>query len=478
MGYGYIALAYFIMMFPNALTNEFFSTSNLSLIGFAFLFMGLYQVQQRIQNRNLKIATICSLVFFIVLCFNDAKFSIYFAMILEPIIFLNILYGVIKECSEKTKKQIHVYTIIYLIMVTGIYLSLSQLFANTEFIQAMMVIVIFLRICCNIYFILLVLSINRQLKTIEPLPVHEKQIAYNKKHTMVMLTVILLSAGILYGTQGLYITSMQVLPSSDYENRIYEGTQANSRIAGQMRISKNQNVSDYYDYGQVNLYTKDETIAKRAKLMRYHLYMNEEEINEESGDQRFMKTDIVKVEKQSNGEYRIAFCSDHDMIGNQTDSASQVSMRVELYDEQENMILNEKYLIHECKEHIYHGSAHGITITNLYAGNTTILQAPIIQTNILEMAKTKGYTQVEMYVEYLQQKQVVAESNTILLDDIPWAPYVHQHMFEPEIRTSWDDTVMAYEQTIAYDQVILVMKYRRERMVERTFDIPLQESKP
>ena len=122
--------------------------------------------------------------------------------------------------------------------------------------------------------------------------VHEKQIAYNKKHTMVMLTVILLSAGILYGTQGLYITSMQVLPSSDYENRIYEGTQANSRIAGQMRISKNQNVSDYYDYGQVNLYTKDETIAKRAKLMRYHLYMNEEEINEESGDQRFMKTDI------------------------------------------------------------------------------------------------------------------------------------------------------------------------------------------
>lgn len=478
MGYGYIAIAYFLMMFPIGISNTFASTSSLSLIGFAFLFMGLYQSQQRIQNKNLKISTITAILLFLTLCFSDTRWSATIAMILEPIIFLNILYGVQGECSEKTKKQIRYYTMIYLIMFFGIYLIFFQFITNIEFVNAMMMILVFLRICNNIYFILLVLSINRQLKTIELLPIHEKPITYTKKHTILMLVVMLLSAGILYGTQGLYLTSMQVLPSSDYENRIYEGTQANSRIAGQLRISKNQNVSGYYDYGQVNLYTKDETIAKQAKLMRYHLYMNEEEIKDESGDQRFMKTDIVKVEKQSNGEYRIAFCSDHDMIGNQTDRASQVSMKVELYDEQENMILNENYMIHERVEHVYHGSAHGITITDLYTGNTAILQAPIIQTNILEIAKTKGYTQVEMYVEYLQQKQVVAESNTILLDDIPWAPYVHQHMFEPEIRTSWDDTVMPYEQTIAYDQVILIMKYRGEGMAERTFDIPLQESQP
>lgn len=478
MGYGYIAIAYLLMMFPIEISNTFASTSNLPLIGFAFLFMGLYQSQQRIKSKKLKIATITSILLFLTLCFPDTRWLVTIAIVLEPIIFLNILYGVQKECNEKTKKQIRYYTMIYLIMYFGIYLTLFQFITNLEFVNAMMMILVFLRIINNIYFIVLVLSINRQLKAIELLPVHEKPIAYTKKHTILMLVVMLLSAGILYGTQGLYLTSMQVSPSSDYEDRIYEGTNANSRIAGQLRISKNRNVSDYYDYGQVNLYTKDETIAKQAKLMRYHLYINGEAVKEKSDDQRFMKTDIVKVEKQSNGEYRIAFSSEHDMMENPIDQASQVSMKVELYDEQENLILKENYLIHQRVEHVYHGSAHGITITKLYTGNTAILQAPIIQTNILEMAKTKGYTQVEIYIEYLQQDKVIAKSNTIFLKDIPWAPYVHQHMFEPEIRTSWDDTVMTYEQAIPYDQMILIMKYQGEGMQERTFEIPLEKSLP
>ena len=478
MGYGYIALAYFLIMFPVTFSNEFFSTSNLSLIGFAFLFIGLYQAQQRIRNRHLQIASIGSVLFFITLCFFDTKYEVFFSSILEPIVFLNILYGVQKECDVKTKKQIRYFTIPYLIMFFTLYLYLTQIFANTEFIQAMMVILIFLRICINIYFILLVLSINRQLKTIEPLPVHEKPIAYNKKHTMVMLAVILLSAGILYGTQGLYLTSMQVSPVSDYQNRIYEGTQADSRIAGQMTISKNKNDSDIYSYGQVNLYTKDEAIAKQAKFMKYHLYIDGKAVKEKSNDPRFMKTDVVKVEQQSNGEYRIAFDSDHDLIDD-FDGTSQVSMHVELYDEQESVILKETYPIHERNEHVYHGSAHGITIHDLYAGNTAILQAPIIQTNILQMAQTRGYTRVTMFIEYIQDDKVVAESNSILLDDIPWAPYVHQHMDVPEtITTSWDDTMMAYEQMISYDQVILMMKYQGEGKAERTFVIPLQESKP
>ena len=84
-----------------------------------------------------------------------------------------------------------------------------------------------------------------------------------------------------------------------------------------------------------------------------------------------------------------------------------------------------------------------------------------------------------MFIEYIQDDKVVAESNSILLDDIPWAPYVHQHMDVPEtIMTSWDDTMMAYEQMISYDQVILMMKYQGEGKAERTFVIPLQESKP
>lgn len=478
MGYGYIALAYFLIMFPVTFSNEFFSTSSLSLIGFAFLFIGLYQAQQRIRNRHLQIASIGSVLFFIALCFLDTKYAVFFSCILEPFVFLNILYGVQKECDVKTRKQIRYFTIPYLIMFFTLYLYLTQIFANTEFIQAMMVILIFLRICINIYFLLLVLSINRQLKTIEPLPVHEKTIAYNKKHTIVMLAVILLSTGILYGTQGLYLTSMQISPVSDYQNRIYEGTQADSRIAGQMTISINQNASDIYSYGQVNLYTKDESIAKQAKFMKYHLYIDGKAVKEKSNDPRFMKTDVVKVEKQSNGEYHIAFDSDHDLIDD-FDGKSQVSMHVELYDEQENVILKETYPIHERNEHVYHGSAHGITIHDLYAGNTTILQAPIIKTNIFQMAQTKGYTQVEMYIEYLQHGKVMARSNTIQLTDVPWEPFVHQHIDEGQIRyTSWDDRVMTYEQTIAYDQAVIVMKYQGEGMHERTFQIPLQESKP
>lgn len=478
MGYGYIALAYFLMMFPVTFSNEFFSTSNLSLIGFAFLFMGLYQAQQRIHNRHLQIASAGSILFFIALCFLDTKYAVFFSSIVEPIVFLNILYGVKKECNIKTQKQIRHFTILYLIMFFMLYLYLTHIVANTEFIQAMMVILIFLRICMNIYFLLLILSINRQLKAIEPLPVHEKPITYNKKHTMVMLAVILFSAGILYGTQGLYLTSMQVSPVSDYQNRIYEGTQTDSRIAGQMTISINQNVSDIYSYGQVNLYTKDESIVKQAKFMKYHLYIDGKAVKKKSNDLRFMKTDVVKVEKQSNGEYRIAFDSSHDLMDD-FDGTSQVSMHVELYDEEENVILKETYPIHERNEHVYHGSAHGITIRDLYAGNTTILQAPIIQTNILQMAQTRGYTSITMFIEYLQDNKVVAESNSILLDDIPWAPYVHQHMDVPKtITTSWDDTIMAYEQMIPYDQVILIMKYQGEGKAERTFVIPLQENKP
>ena len=56
---------------------------------------------------------------------------------------------------------------------------------------------------------------------------------------------------------------------------------------------------------------------------------------------------------------------------------------------------------------------------------------------------------------------------------------VHQHIDEGQIRyTSWDDRVMTYEQTITYDQAVIVMKYQGEGMHERTFHIPLQESKP
>ena len=90
MGYGYIALAYFLMMFPLTISTTIFSTSNLSLIGFAFLFMGLYQIQQRIQNRKLFIAVISSVLLFMTLCFQDTRWSIIVASIVEPVILLNL----------------------------------------------------------------------------------------------------------------------------------------------------------------------------------------------------------------------------------------------------------------------------------------------------------------------------------------------------------------------------------------------------
>ena len=479
MGYGYIALAYFLMMFPLTISTTIFSTSNLSLIGFAFLFMGLYQIQQRIQNRKLFIAVISSVLLFMTLCFQDTRWSIIVASIVEPVILLNLLYSTRNECSEKTKKQIRYFTILYLIMFVGVYLSLTLMLFYSELAQAILFILVCFRIFNYIYFIMLVLSINRQLKDMELLPVHENPLSFQKKHSIIMLVVILLSAGILYGTQSLYLSSMQITPSSAYQDRIYEGSTTNSRIAGLVRISKNQNDSDFYNYEKVNFYTKDETIANQVKLMKYQLYVDGKPIKEEPSDKRFMKPDIVKVEKQNNGEYRIALTGSHDMMEYQTDSRSQISMHVQLYDEQEKLILEETYPVKEHEEHVYHGNAQGITITELYTGNTAILQAPIIKTNIFQMAQTKGYTQVEMYIEYLQYGKVMARSNTIQLTDVPWEPFVHQHIDEGQIRyTSWDDRVMTYEQTITYDQAVIVMKYQGEGMHERTFHIPLQESKP
>ena len=263
MGYGYIALAYFLMMFPLTISTTIFSTSNLSLIGFAFLFMGLYQIQQRIQNRKLFIAVISSVLLFMTLCFQDTRWSIIVASIVEPVILLNLLYSTRNECSEKTKKQIRYFTILYLIMFVGVYLSLTLMLFYSELAQAILFILVCFRIFNYIYFIMLVLSINRQLKDMKLLPVHEKPLSFQKKHSIIMLVVILLSAGILYGTQSLYLSSMQITPSSAYQDRIYEGSTTNSRIAGLVRISKNQNDSDFYNYEKVNFYTKDETIANQ-----------------------------------------------------------------------------------------------------------------------------------------------------------------------------------------------------------------------
>ena len=120
----------------------------------------------------------------------------------------------------------------------------------------------------------------------ELLPVHEKPLSFQKKHSIIMLVVILLSAGILYGTQSLYLSSMQITPSSAYQDRIYEGSTTNSRIAGLVRISKNQNDSDFYNYEKVNFYTKDETIANQVKLMKYQLYVDGKPIKEEPSDKR------------------------------------------------------------------------------------------------------------------------------------------------------------------------------------------------
>ena len=137
-------------------------------------------------------------------------------------------------------------------MFVGVYLSLTLMLFYSELAQAILFILVCFRIFNYIYFIMLVLSINRQLKDMELLPVHEKPLSFQKKHSIIMLVVILLSAGILYGTQSLYLSSMQITPSSAYQDRIYEGSTTNSRIAGLVRISKNQNDSDFYNYEKVN----------------------------------------------------------------------------------------------------------------------------------------------------------------------------------------------------------------------------------
>lgn len=481
MGFGILAFAYFLLMFPIRLNfSLFIPLAGLHSLVYIFMLMGLYQVQRRMHHRLLSISMIlCILITVFMFTLPDQQVR-WLIDITEPWMVLSVLYAVKKECNDKIQKSMRYFTILYVatyVLSIGIYLLSGFQVLTTQ----IMIPIVFIRFLLAIWIILLCRRVNSELEHMVVLEYREYHIPHTKKHTVLVITILIVSIVALYLTQGVYLKSMLTNTSSLKEIPIfYESSKVDDTYLTGLGIDVTwPNVMTGLEYDEPFFYTKDEALMEQTFYMNVTLLKNGNKVDmyDTSTQVEDEKDDMVTarvVEKAEGYQMRMNRSMRFDSI--EVASNDVIEMKVCLYDKQKEVLFDQTYEIENRDALVYEGKGSGIRVKHILAGNTSLLTTPDMQISMLALPQYRDYDTMKFQMEYRKKDVVVARSNTITMENISFMPY-HQGYLDAYWggNQSWDERVFESESTIDYDQAVLIIVFQGGTASDKTIELPLEK---
>lgn len=477
MGFGLLAFASFLLLLtlrPLCITLN--STLGLQSFYYLFLFMGLYQVQRRIRNRRIYVAILCSIVMTILVFILPESFLRYVHDIIEPFIFLCMLYGVRDVCSERIQKRIQHFTMLYLLMFTlailmAFFVNLPMRLSEADsFTQAMIMIIGILRLVSSIMLILLCRAINFELMDMEIMGYREIQITHTRKHSRMMLLAAVSAILLLFFTQGFYIKSLNQNKNAK-KSVLFESELVNDmKLIGAGRMFTLNTGQSIYELDTLKLRTNKEEIIQNVYYIASELYRNDELI---ISTQELNEMHYALIEDAGEGCYDITSKLLLTLESFERRLDQQISLQVKMYDSQKHLIKEAAFPIEQKDLKTYRGSKDGITIEHLTCGTTMMIRSPDISISLFHLSNYRDYDTIKVQVLYDQNQQLVAQSNIMVYELISELPY-HQGMEIHRTMDAMSKYGMRMDQDITYDHAVLQMTFQGDDQADKIIEIPLE----
>lgn len=203
MGFGILAVICVLLLSPIG-GRIYYSSVSFDLFSLLFLWMyvGIYCIYRRIHSKWILVALWLCAIFAIgvlVLPLNQATML---PNTFGPWLFLLVLQGSKKECSEKTQKQIHFFSIYFIVWYVVLWLYSRMVspmdFFTTPLSKMWFVILVILQLIVGIWLTYLCLRMNHELKELAIRQLKERSIPHTQRNTILALLLLLICIVSLY----------------------------------------------------------------------------------------------------------------------------------------------------------------------------------------------------------------------------------------------------------------------------------------
>lgn len=475
MGFGLLAFASFLLLFPLRILFSI-TSSNLVLqsVCYLFTFMGLYQVQRRIRNKKIYLAIFCSIIMSILVFVLPGSIQRYLQDIIEPFLFLCMLYGVKDVCSERIQKRIQRFTILYLLMFTLAFIAalfVELPMSEADSVTKLIIMVLWiLRFVSSIMLILLCTAINTELMDMEVKGYREIQLSHTRKHSCILLTAAVSAFLLLFLTQGSYIRSLNQnndnKKSMLFESNLVEDMKLVG-IGNMFPLDIDQNV---YNFDTLKIRTDQEEIIQNVYYIASDFSCNNEWM---SRTQELNEMQYALIEQTEDGYYDLTSKLLLTSQSFKVKPNQQVCLQVALYDSEKQLIQKARFPIQQKELKRYRGSKDGITIEHLTCGTTMMIRSPDISISLFHLSRYREYDTIKVQIHYYQNQQMIAQSNVMVYETISALPY---HPGREVYRTmeANGEYGMNMDQDIVYDRAVLQMTFQGEDQSDRILEIPLE----
>lgn len=203
MGYGILAVICVLLLSPIG-GGIYYSSVSFDLFSLLFLwmFVGIYCIYRRIHSKWISIALWLCAIFAICVLVLPSDRAVMLPNTFGPWLFLLVLQGSKQECSVKTQKQIHFFSIYFicwyvLLWLYGILASVMDLVTTPQG-KLWFVIFVILQLIVVIWLTYLCLHMNHELKELAILQAKEKSIPHTQRNTILAIALMLSCFILLY----------------------------------------------------------------------------------------------------------------------------------------------------------------------------------------------------------------------------------------------------------------------------------------
>lgn len=468
MGYGILAVACLCLLTPiqGGWYSSEVSFSLYSLL-FLLLFLGIYAVYRRIASKwlivSLWICAGCSIIV-LYLPYEDAY---PFVNAIGPCIFPLVLQGSKHEMKESTQKQVRHFIQYFLLWYGSLLLVTLFDFMN----KALLITLVLMQIVMALWLFYLCIHINQELKELNIRKSREKYIPHTKRNTLLMTSLLFLCAAILYGLQFPYqkeiLQHQPILP----EAVLYHSEQEDAYMV----VNGWQNELPVFSLPRLEIGMDAFVLYKKADVEKPLAYSIEQRIyvdGVEKEEARLPRTQVLTDTSSSLWQtYSYTYPETITFLKGEEE---QVQLQLFLYDEEEQLIYEQRFPLQIEKGTSMYGEKDGIQLHDLRLTKGGILRTADIELSMGKVQKLQHMDHISYEIQYYEGDTLLYTS-PIVTQEIPIASSYHNGesrlwLLFPE----YPSELLEGLQEEAYTQAIASIRFYEQKEILEQIEIPLE----
>lgn len=370
--------------------------------------------------------------------------------------------------KESTQKQVR-YFVQYFLLWYGFLMFVTAFDSMKS--KAFLITLVLMQIVAAMWLFYLCIHINQELKELQIRKSKEACIPHTKRNTLLMTSLLFLCVAVLYGLQFPYqkeiLQHQPILP----EAALYHSEQKDAYLV----VNGWQNEVPVFSMSKLEIGMDAFVLYKKADVEKPLAYSMEQRIyvdGVEMEEARLPRTPILADTPSSLWQtYSYTYPKTITFLKGEEE---QVQLQLFLYDEEEQLIYEQRFPLQIEKGISMHGEKDGIQLHDLRLTKGGVLRTADIELSMKKVQKLQHMDRIAYEIQYYEGDTLLYTS-PIVTQEIPIASSYHNGesrlwLLSPE----YPSELLKGLQEEAYTQAIASIRFYEQEEILEQIEIPLE----